>query len=89
MTEELVMTISGETLKTMMLIAGPMLIAAMVIGIIVSVLQAITQINEATLTFIPKMVAIILVLVVMAPWMLEVMQNYSSQIFGNFAEWVR
>jgi len=89
MTEELVMTISGETLKTMMLIAGPMLIAAMVIGIIVSVLQAITQINEATLTFIPKMVAIILVLVVMAPWMLEVMQDYSSQIFGNFAEWVR
>lgn len=89
MTEELVMTISGETLKTMMLIAGPMLIAAMVIGIIVSVLQAITQINEATLTFIPKMVAIILVLVVMAPWMLEVLQNYSSQIFGNFAEWVR
>lgn len=89
MTEELVMTISAETLKTMMLIAGPMLIAAMVIGIIVSVLQAITQINEATLTFIPKMVAIILVLVVMAPWMLEVMQDYSSQIFGNFSEWVR
>lgn len=89
MTEELVMSISGETLKTMMLIAGPMLIAAMVIGIIVSVLQAITQINEATLTFIPKMVAIILVLVIMAPWMLEVLQNYSSEIFGNFAEWVR
>lgn len=89
MTEEMVMTISGETLKTMMLIGGPMLIAAMVIGVMVSVLQAITQINEATLTFIPKMIAIILVLVVMAPWMLEVMQNYASQIFGNFAEWVR
>jgi len=89
MTEELVMSISGETLKTMMLIAGPMLLAAMVIGIIVSVLQAITQINEATLTFIPKMIAIILVLVIMAPWMLEVLQNYSSEIFGNFAEWVR
>ncbi len=89
MSEDLVMSISGETLKTMMLIAGPMLIAAMVIGIIVSVLQAITQINEATLTFIPKMVAIILVLVIMAPWMLEILQNYSSQIFGNFAEMVR
>lgn len=89
MTEESVMAIAGETLKTMMLIAGPMLIAAMVIGIIVSVLQAITQINEATLTFIPKMVAIILVLVIMAPWMLEVMQNYASEIFGNFSEWVR
>lgn len=89
MTEELVMAISTETLKTMMLLAGPMLIAAMAIGIIVSVLQAITQINEATLTFIPKMVAVILVLVIMAPWMLEVLQDYSTEIFGNFAGWVR
>jgi flagellar biosynthetic protein FliQ len=89
MSEDIVMQIASETLKTMMLIAGPMLIAAMVIGIIVSVLQAITQINEATLTFIPKMIAIIVVLAVMAPWMMEVLQNYSSEIFGNFASWVR
>lgn len=89
MSEDIVMQIASETLKTMVLIAGPMLIAAMAIGIIVSVLQAITQINEATLTFIPKMIAIILVLVVMAPWMMEVLQNYSSEIFGNFSEWVR
>jgi len=89
MSEEIVMQIASETMKTMMLIAGPMLIAAMVIGIIVSVLQAITQINEATLTFIPKMIAIIIVLAVMAPWMMEVLQNYSSEIFGNFAAWVR
>ena len=89
MSEDLVMQIAAETLKTMMLIAGPMLIAAMTIGIIVSVLQAITQINEATLTFIPKMIAIILVLVVMAPWMMEVLQGYAGEIFGNFSEWVR
>ena len=89
MSEDIVMQIATETLKTMMLIAGPMLIAAMVIGIIVSVLQAITQINEATLTFIPKMIAIVVVLVVMAPWMMEIMQNYSTEIFGNFAAWVR
>jgi flagellar biosynthetic protein FliQ len=60
-----------------------------VIGIIVSVLQAITQINEATLTFIPKMIAILIVLAVMAPWMMEVLRNYSSEIFGNFSAWVR
>jgi flagellar biosynthesis protein FliQ len=89
MSEDLVMQIAAETLKTMMLIAGPMLVAAMTIGIIVSVLQAITQINEATLTFIPKMIAIILVLIVMAPWMMEVIQNYAGEIFGNFSEWVR
>jgi flagellar biosynthetic protein FliQ len=89
MSEDIVMQIAAETMKTMILIAGPMLIAAMVIGIIVSVLQAITQINEATLTFIPKMIAILIVLAVMAPWMMEVLRNYSSEIFGNFSAWVR
>jgi flagellar biosynthetic protein FliQ len=89
MNEDMVMSIGAETMKTMMLLAGPMLIAAMVVGIIVSVLQAITQINEATLTFIPKMIAITVVLAIMAPWMMETLQTYSTEIFGNFANWVR
>jgi flagellar biosynthesis protein FliQ len=89
MTEEMVISIGSEAIKTTIYLAGPMLLAAMLIGIVVSVLQAITQINEATLTFIPKMVAIILVFVVMGPWMLEVMQQYATQVLGNAGEWVR
>lgn len=89
MSEEFVMSVGSEAIKTISLIAGPMLLAAMVIGIIVSVLQAITQINESTLTFIPKMVAIVLVLVLLAPWMMETIQQYSIDIFGNFSEWIR
>lgn len=89
MTEEFVMNMGAEAIKTMILLAGPLLLCAMVIGIIVSVLQAITQINEATLTFIPKMVGVIIVLAVMAPWMLKVMQEYSIMILGNAGEWVR
>ncbi len=89
MTEELVMSIGAEAIKTTMLLAAPMLIAAMVIGIIVSVLQAVTQINEATLTFIPKMIAIIIVLAVMAPWMLEVMEHYTIETIGRAGELVR
>lgn len=89
MTEDFIMSIGSEAIKTIILIAGPMLVAAMVIGIIVSILQAITQINEATLTFIPKMAAIIIVLLVMAPWMLETLQTYTKEIFGNFGTWVR
>lgn len=83
------MFVGSEAIKTMIFVAGPLLIAAMVIGIVVSVLQAITQINEATLTFIPKMVAIIIVLVVMAPWMMEVLTNYATQVLGHAGEWVR
>ena len=89
MSEDFVMSMGSEALKTIILISAPMLAAAMVIGIIVSILQAITQINEATLTFIPKMAAIIIVMLVMAPWMLETMQTYARDIFGNFGSWVR
>ena len=89
MGEETVLAIGSEAIKVMIMIAGPLLLAAMAIGIIVSVIQAITQINESTLTFIPKMVAVILVLVVMAPWMLETLQTYTIDILGNFGEWIR
>jgi flagellar biosynthetic protein FliQ len=86
MTEELVMQLGHNALMTMVYLAGPVLIAAMMVGIVVSVFQAITQINEQTLTFIPKMVAVILVLVVMGPWMLRVMQEYAISIFGGVGD---
>jgi flagellar biosynthetic protein FliQ len=89
MTEEMVMSMGSEAIKTAIMLAGPLLLAAMAIGIVVSLLQAITQINESTLTFIPKMAAVILVLVLMAPWMLETLQNYATQVIGNAGEWVR
>jgi len=83
------MSVASEAIKTTIFLAGPLLAAAMAIGILVSVLQAITQINESTLTFIPKMVAVLLVLVLLAPWMLEMLQQYAIQVLGNAGEWVR
>jgi len=88
-TEEMVMSLGSEAIKTTIYLAGPMLGAAMAIGLLVSVMQAVTQINESTLTFIPKMVAVLLVLLVMAPWMLEVLQQYAIAVLGNAGEWVR
>ena len=89
MTEDMVLSLGSEAIKIIVYIAGPMLLAAMAIGIIVSVLQAVTQINESTLTFIPKMVAVVLVLVVMAPWMLEMLQQYAVDVLGNAGDMVR
>lgn len=89
MTEELVMSIGAEAIKTTIMIAGPMLVAAMAIGILVSILQAITQINENTLTFIPKMVAVVVVLMLMAPWMLEVLQTYTAEVITSAGEIIR
>jgi flagellar biosynthetic protein FliQ len=89
MNEEMVMQIASEAIRTTIYLAGPLLVAAMGIGIIVSVLQAVTQINESTLTFIPKMVAIIVVLALCAPWMLETLQNYATHVLGSAGEMVR
>jgi len=89
MTEEMVMSLASEAIKTTIYLAGPLLLAAMSVGIIVSILQAVTQINESTLTFIPKMIAVLAVLTVMAPWMLEVLRQYTSDVLGNAGGLIR
>jgi len=66
-----------------LMIAAPMLLVALIIGLIVSIFQAATQINEATLSFIPKLVGVFVALVVAGPWMLSVMLDYMREIFGG------
>ena len=78
-----------DALRTTAMIAAPMLVSALVVGLIVSVLQAITQINEATLTFIPKMIIICVVVLVAGPWMLDVMSRYTIELFQNIDVFVR
>jgi len=89
MSEEVILKLGLDTLKVTALLASPLLIAALVVGLVVSVFQAVTQINEATLTFIPKMIVVAIVLVLAAPWMLDVMNQFTVQIFENIGEMVR
>ncbi len=89
MNEEQVLTLATDAVKTMIMLSGPILGVALVIGILVSIFQAVTQINEATLSFIPKVLGIILVMAILAPWMLKVMQDYTIQMLGNTHEWIR
>lgn len=89
MGEELVLALGQETLKTAAMLAGPMLGAALIVGLLVSVFQAITQINEATLTFIPKIVVIAVILVLTGPWMLDVLSKFSIELFENLSVYVR
>ncbi len=89
MTEELVMRLGQDALKTTAMVAAPMLGAALIVGLVVSIFQAITQINEATLTFVPKMIIIGIVLVIAGPWMIDVMSQYTIGLFENMAIFVR
>jgi flagellar biosynthetic protein FliQ len=89
MTEELIIKLGQDALKTTALIAGPMLLATLVIGLLVSVFQALTQINEATLTFIPKMIVVSLIVLLAGPWMLDVLSSYTVNLFESVATFVR
>jgi flagellar biosynthesis protein FliQ len=83
MTPESVMTMGRHAMEVTLMIAAPMLLVALIIGLVVSIFQAATQINEATLSFIPKLVGIFVALVVAGPWMLSVMLDYMREIFGG------
>ncbi len=85
MTPEIIMSIGHKAIEVTILVAAPMLIIALVIGLIVSVFQAATQINEATLSFIPKLLGIFIVLIILGPWMLTILSNYLSQVLLDIA----
>ena len=81
MTPESVMTLGRHAMDVTLMVAAPMLLVALIIGLIVSIFQAATQINESTLSFIPKLVGIFVALVAAGPWMLSVMLDYMRQVF--------
>jgi flagellar biosynthetic protein FliQ len=80
MTPETVTTIGQQALWVTMLIAAPLLLSALAVGLLVGMFQAATQINEMTLSFIPKLLVLVLALVVAGPWMLGVIVNYTTQL---------
>jgi len=80
MNPETVMTMGRTAMEVTLMVAAPLLLVALIIGLIVSIFQAATQINEATLSFIPKLVGIFVALVVAGPWMLSVMLDYMRQV---------
>ena len=81
MTPESVMTMGRTAMEITLMVSAPMLLVALIIGLIISIFQAATQINEATLSFIPKLIAVFVALVVAGPWMLSTMLDYMRQVF--------
>ena len=75
------MTMGRTAMEVTLMIAAPLLLVALIIGLVVSIFQAATQINEQTLSFIPKLVGIFVALVVAGPWMLSVMLDYMREVF--------
>ncbi|WP_437613918.1 flagellar biosynthesis protein FliQ [Erwinia sp. V71] len=83
MTPESVMVLGSEAMKVALALAAPMLLAALVSGLLISLLQAATQINEQTLSFIPKILAVAATVVIAGPWMLNLVLDYMRTLFNN------
>lgn len=89
MTPESIMTIGQHALYVAMLVAAPMLLTALAVGLLIGVIQAATQINEMTLSFIPKLIAMALVGLVTGPWMLRVLVQFTHQLIESLPDAVR
>jgi len=78
--------ITNQAIKVTLLVASPMLLGALVMGILVSLFQAVTQINEQTLSFIPKILVIVGAMVIFAPWMSETLTNFTHDLIVNIPQ---
>ena len=81
MTEQLAIYLTSQTLITALMVSAPMLLAGLIIGVVLSVFMAVTQINEMTLTFVPKIVVTILSLMYFLPWMSQILLDFVRQVF--------
>ncbi len=83
MTSQSVLTIGQQAIEITLLISAPLLLAALLTGLLISIFQAATQINEMTLSFIPKLLAVFLVMILTGPWILSLMTDYMQRLFSN------
>jgi len=86
MTPEIVLNIASDSLTVATMLAAPLLLSALATGVSIGVLQAATQINEMTLSFIPKLLVLVVALMIAGPWMLQVITNYTRTLFTSIPQ---
>ena len=89
MTPDLVMQIARDAIEITLYLALPILGVGLVVGLLISVFQATTQIQEATLTFVPKLVVVLVSLLFLSPWMMRKMISYTEQVIVNLPQYVK
>lgn len=89
MTDAAVVDIGRDALMIVLVVSGPLLIAGLVVGLVVGVFQAVTQIHEMTLTFIPKIVAMVGICIMLLPWMITKILDYTIDLFNRIPDLIR
>lgn len=85
MTPELVVQLARRSFETALLLAAPLLLFSLVVGLIISVFQAVTSINEATLAFAPKIIAVMVAMIIFFPWMMSYMSDFTREVYSFIA----
>jgi len=88
MNSEFVIRLAGEAVYTVLKASAPMLIVGLVVGLIISVFQATTQIQEQTLAFVPKIVAVLLSVLIFGPWILTTLVDFTANLLGNLYKYI-
>ena len=89
MTVDFVVGIMAETIRVALMISAPVLLVGLVVGVVISLFQAVTQVQEMTLVFVPKIVACLIVLVAALPWMMNLLISFTYQLFTNIPNYIR
>ena len=88
MTQEFIVDFAKEAIKTTLLVSAPMLGFGLITGLLISIFQAVTSIQELTLTFIPKILAVFIALILFLPWLLQLMVGFTTSVFTNFPRYI-
>ena len=88
MTIDLVQELAGEVFKTILIVSGPVLLVSLVVGLAISLFQAVTQIQELTLTFVPKMLAVFFTLFLLFPWISRVLVTYTTNLITKIPAYI-
>jgi flagellar biosynthesis protein FliQ len=86
---DFIVGIMAETIRVALMISAPVLLVGLVVGVVISLLQAVTQVQEMTLVFVPKIVASLVVLVAALPWMINLLVSFTHHLFSNIPNYIK
>jgi flagellar biosynthetic protein FliQ len=89
MNQELILKLAKDTLQITLMISGPLLIVSLVVGILVSIVQVVTSIQDMTLSFVPRVIAVFLTFLFVLPWMLSTLLSFTTQLYGHLERFAR
>ena len=88
MNEAMIMKLTKETLKVTLMVGAPILLTSLVVGLIISIVQVVTSIQDMTLSFVPRIIAVLAVFLLVLPWIMNMLLTYTTQLFSNFGRFV-